>query len=315
MIRLPDNTPFGDYTVQRFIKEGLYNDSYLVKNADGEPFFMKFFDLTRMPSKMITAGQVTEIVFCSNLDHPNIIQHVGHGSGKINGKDFQYLLARFFNGKLLSEVLREGRTFTAPEAKAIIIPILKGITYLHDEKGLNHNDLTPRNILLESQEDGSVTPKIIDLGHTAPDVTDTVPFPLEDLNVLYVAPEALTGTFTGKSDVFAVSAILYTLLYGRAPWHCPISLRDSFYSKKISVGHAREAALSFPRGTLADPEMEAILQAGLDLDPSRRPDASVLLDVLSENFTPDSVPLRKPSILRSSRSAAEETRRACRRNR
>ena len=305
MIRLPDNTPFGEYTVQRFIKEGLYNDSYLVKNADGEPFFMKFFDLTRMPSKMITAGQVTEIVFCSNLDHPNIIQHVGHGSGKINGKDFQYLLARFFNGKLLSEVLREGRTFTAPEAKAIIIPILKGITYLHDEKGLNHNDLTPRNILLESQEDGSVTPKIIDLGHTAPDVTDTVPFPLEDLNVLYVAPEALTGTFTGKSDVFAVSAILYTLLYGRAPWHCPISPRDSFYSKKISVGHAREAALSFPRGTLADPEMEAILQAGLDLDPSRRPDASVLLDVLSENFTPDSVSVTREQTAPPRKKPAE----------
>ena len=53
MIRLPDNTPFGDYTVQRFIKEGLYNDSYLVKNADGEPFFMKFFDITRMPSNFI----------------------------------------------------------------------------------------------------------------------------------------------------------------------------------------------------------------------------------------------------------------------
>lgn len=305
MIRLPDNTPFGEYTVQRFIKEGLYNDSYLVKNADGEPFFMKFFDLTRMPSKMITAGQVTEIVFCSNLDHPNIIQHVGHGSGKINGKDFQYLLARFFNGKLLSEVLREGRTFTTPEAKAIIIPILKGITYLHDEKGLNHNDLTPRNILLESAEDGSVTPKIIDLGHTAPDVTDAVPFPLEDLNVLYVAPEALTGTFTGKSDVFAVSAILYTLLYGRAPWHCPISPRDSFYSKKISVGHAREATLSFPRGTLADPEMEAILQAGLDLDPSRRPDASVLLDVLSENFTPDSVSVTREQAAPPRKEPAE----------
>ena len=296
MIRLPDNTPFGDFTVQRFIKEGLYNDSYFVKNTDGEPFFMKLYDMSRMPSKMLTDGKVTEIVHCSNLKHPNIIQHVGHGSGKINGKDFQYLLTVFFHGKLLSEVLREGRTFTAPEAKAIIIPILKGIVYLHDEKELNHNDLTPRNILLESSKDGSVTPKIIDLGHTAPDVTDAVPFPLEDLNVLYVAPEALTGTFTGKSDVFSIGAILYTLLYGRAPWQCPISPRDSYYSKKISVGHAREAALTFPRGTLADPEMEALLQAALDLDPNRRPDASVLLDVISEDFTPDSVSISREQV-------------------
>ena len=30
MIRLPDNTVFGEYTVHRFIKAGLYNDSYIL---------------------------------------------------------------------------------------------------------------------------------------------------------------------------------------------------------------------------------------------------------------------------------------------
>ena len=125
MIRLPDNTVFGEYTVHRFIKAGLYNDSYIVKNAAGVPFFLKFYDLANMPDKMLREGLVEEIVFCQIISHPNIIRHVGNGSGKINGRDFQYLVTKFFNGSLLSELLRKGRTFSVQEAKSILIPVLQ----------------------------------------------------------------------------------------------------------------------------------------------------------------------------------------------
>ena len=293
MIRLPENTLFGEYTVHRFIKAGLYNDSYIVKNAAGVPFFLKFYDVPNMPDKMLQDGTVEEIIHCQRISHPNIIRYVGNGSGKINGRDFQYLVTKFFNGSLLSEVLREGRTFPIPEAKSIIIPVLEGIVYLHRELDLNHNDLTPRNILLESGPDGILTPKIIDLGHTHADVDGAVPFPMEDLNLFYVAPEALKGTFSAKSDVFAVTAVLFTLLYGKAPWHCHIGAHDSFYSRKISVGRAREAALEFPKGGPVDPAMDAILEAGLNLDPAQRPDASVLLSLLSEDFKPGEINLRE----------------------
>ena len=186
--------------------------------------------------------------------------------------------------------------------------------------GLNHNDLTPRNILLESGPDGALTPKIIDLGHTHTDVDGAVPFPVEDLNLFYVAPEALKGTFTAKSDVFAVCAILYTLLYGKAPWHCHIGAHDSFYSRKISVGRAREAALEFPKGGPADPAMDAILEAGLNPDPAQRPDASVLLTLLSEDFQPGEISLREASgpadqPLEAEKPREDQVRLQARRNR
>ena len=293
MVRLPDNTPFGEYSIHRFIKAGLFNDNYIVKNPAGTPFFMKFYDVSAMPDKMLQEGLVKEIIHCQIISHPNIIRYVGNGSGKINGRDFQYLVTKFFNGSLLSEVLRDGRTFSVPEAKSIIIPVLQGLVYLHQELKLNHNDLCPRNILLESGPDGVLTPKIIDLAHTHTDVDGAVPFPMEDLNLFYVAPEALKGTFTAKSDVFAVSAILFTLLYGKAPWHCHIGAHDSFYSRKISVGRAREAALEFPKGGPVDPAMDAILEAGLNLDPAQRPDASVPLSLLSEDFKPGEINLKE----------------------
>ncbi len=308
MIRLPDNTVFGEYTVHRFIKAGLYNDSYIVKNAAGVPFFLKFYDLANMPDKMLREGMVEEIVFCQIISHPNIIRHVGNGSGKINGRDFQYLVTKFFNGSLLSELLRKGRTFSVQEAKSILIPVLEGLVYLHNELHLNHNDLTPRNILLESGPDGVLTPKIIDLGHMHEDMDGAVPFPTEDLNLFYVAPEALKGTFTAKSDVFSVCAILYTLLYGKAPWHCHIGAHDSFYSRKISVGRAREAALEFPKGGPADPAMDAILEAGLNPDPAQRPDASVLLSLLSEDFQPGEISLREATAPADQPQEAEKPR-------
>ena len=133
MIRLPENTIFGEYTVHRFIKAGVYNDNYIVKNAAGVPFFMKFYDVPAMPDKMLQEGLVKEIIHCQIISHPNIIRYVGNGSGKINGRDFQYLVTKFFNGSLLSEVLREGRTFPVREAKSIIIPVLEGLVYLHQE--------------------------------------------------------------------------------------------------------------------------------------------------------------------------------------
>ena len=293
MTRLPEFTPFGDYTIHRFIKAGLYNDSYIVKDTEGKPFFMKFFDVSRMPDKMLLDGVVEEIVQCRGIAHPGIVRYVTDGSGKINGKEFQYLVTYFFEGKLLSEVLREGRKFTAAEAKSILIPILDALVYLHDELDLNHNDLTPRNILLESTPDG-VMPKIIDLGHTHGDLQGgPVPFPVEDLNLFFVAPEALKDTFNEKSDIFSLGAILFNMLTGQEPWHCHIGPHDSFYSRKISMGRARQNALEYPKGATYDPELDAVISACLSFDPAQRPDATVLLKVLTENFTPAEITLRE----------------------
>lgn len=294
MTRLPEFTPFGDYTIHRFIKAGLFNDSYIVKDAQGVPFFMKFFDVSRMPDKMLVDGVVEEIIHCRRILHPSIIRYVADGSGKINGREFQYLITKFFEGKLLSEVLREGRKFTAAEAKSILIPILEGLVYLHDDLDLNHNDLSPRNILLESTPDG-VTPKIIDLGHTHGDLNGPVPFPMEDLNLFFVAPEALKDIFNEKSDIFSLGAILFTMLTGQEPWHCHIGAHDSFYSRKISIGRARQNALEYPKGATYDPELDAVIDVCLDFDPAQRPDAAVLLKTLTEDFSPAEITLKEDS--------------------
>jgi len=286
MFRLPDNASIGEYTIARFIKKGLLNDSYVIRDENGVPFFMKAFDLGRIPDKMLVEGVVEEIWQCRRISHPNIIKYTADGVLSVSGQKYPCLVTQFFNGALLSEALRGGRTFSVAEAKAILIPIAEGLVYLHDELQVNHNDLTPRNILLETAEDGTVTPKIIDLGHMHADLESAPPFPVDDLNVQYLAPEALKGTFTSKGDVFSAAAILYTMLYGMPPWDCGVTEKTPYYSKKITVQHAREVPLIFPNTKQVDPEIIDLLERGLRFNPDERPDAAAFLELLSAGCAP-----------------------------
>ena len=286
MFRLPDNASIGEYTIARFIKKGLHNDSYVIRDENGVPFFMKAFDLERIPDKMLVEGIVEEIWQCRRITHPNIIKYAADGILSVSGHKYPCLVTWFFNGALLSESLRGGKTFTVAEAKAILSPILQGLVYLHEELGVNHTDLTPRNILLETAPDGEIIPKIIDLGHMHADLDSAPPFPVDDLNVQYMAPEALTGTFTAKGDVFAAAAILYTMLYGMPPWDCGVTEKTPYYSKKITVQHAREVPLFFPNAKPVDPEIIDLLERGLRFNPDERPDAAAFLELLSAGCAP-----------------------------
>ena len=42
MITLPEGYKIGKYTVEFFIKEGLYNGTYKIEDENGSPLFMKY---------------------------------------------------------------------------------------------------------------------------------------------------------------------------------------------------------------------------------------------------------------------------------
>ena len=286
MVTLAENTPVGAYKVHRFIKKGLYNDSYVVRDEEGKPFFMKLYDMERMPAKMLVDGTVEEILLSRKLKHQHVISYVDDGSLPMDGTLYQYLITQYFNGTLLSETLRAGRKFTTEEAKAITVGILNGACYLHS-LNLCHNDLTPRNIFLEDQKDGTLVPKLIDMGHLHTPVGGAPSFPVDDLNVEYVAPEALKGNFTEEGDVFAITAILFTMLYGRAPWPCEVSETEPYFAKKEKARKARAEALSFPEDRDdVDENLQAAMRRGLSLDRGSRPGSSIMRNILLGKESP-----------------------------
>ena len=281
MIQIPENTAVGPYRIQRLIKESGYNASYLAVDEKGAQYFLKFFDPELVPERLMDDGAVLEISYCRLIHHPNIISYVNDGILKSGDKSYPFIIAPFFRGHLLSEVLKAGHVFTAEEAKALIQPVLDGLSYLHRELNLCHNDICPHNILLEAQEGGSVIPKIIDLGHTYNLVMGAPPFPVDDLYTQYLAPEALKGVFTDSSDVFSAAAVLYAMVDGKAPWECDTKRQETFAERKAKVRAARQEELKIPKGM--DEVIAKACEVTLKQERSLRPTAAELIELLSGN--------------------------------
>ena len=287
MNRLSEQMPVGAFMVQRFIKEGLYNDNYVVTDAQGKIYFLKRFNPAAVPESLKSGTEVMEIFYSRKLDHPNVISCVEDGVVSIDGVDYPYLVTPFYQGTLLSERIRSGRRYTPEEIRKLITPVLQGLVYLHS-MSLNHNDLSPRNILLEEVGEGHVIPRIIDMGHAwKPVLSGTPPFPVQDLDLHFTAPEALKGIFAEECDSFSVAAIIYAMLYGKAPWHCELPETDDFNHRKQRVQAARRSALDLPDELRqSDQILLATIQAGL-MKRSDRLKVDQLLDLLVGRRKPE----------------------------
>lgn len=209
------------YTVQSLIKENLYTETYRVDDEDENPFFMKVFVTKRMPEKLINAdtGTVFEIEYCKKLKHRNLVSFIGQGKIHDEEGDCQYYVTNYFCGELLAEKIQREGNLDTQEALSIFRAVLEGLQYMH-EAGIYHNDITPRNIMLYSS-DG--TPEIIDLGHTSERCAGKVPFDTSDLEILYCANETFGGLYDEQSDIFAITAVLFAMLTGQAPWYMELN--------------------------------------------------------------------------------------------
>lgn len=244
MITLKKNDIVGKYTVEHQIKGGTVSSTYRVSDNSGNPCFMKLYDMSQVPSVMMKDDTVSEIAYSRQIKHENVISYIDDGQEVLSdGNTYAYLITNFFTGKLLSEQLASGITYDWESAKAIMANVLAGLIYLQDSLGLIHNDITPRNIILEQVGPDTYSPRIIDLGHVSRYVGGVPPFCVDDLTLQYCAPETFTGCYEKKSDTFSAAAVLYTMLTGKAPWDVQLQAGLKYSDKKKLVRSARKSPL------------------------------------------------------------------------
>jgi serine/threonine protein kinase/Flp pilus assembly protein TadD len=158
----------------------------------------------------------------SALTHPNIA--IVHDYGETStGQPF--LVMEFVKGKSLSELLDEGLTLR--RSVEIISSIAEALSEAHHH-GIVHRDIKPSNILVN--ERGVV--KVLDFGlvkHLFDPPSSEVDLDAQTIystqtrsdvivgTPLYLSPEQATGKqIDGRSDVFALGALLYECLTGRS---------------------------------------------------------------------------------------------------
>ena len=228
----------GEYTIQNVIKQNEYTETYKAVNKNDNPYFIKLYILKKTPSKILdeSTKEVTEIVLLRKIKHPNIVSYIEDGSIDTDWGECHYVVTNYFTGEVLADkIMREG-ALNQEKALALFKGILEGLKHLH-EANIVHNDITPSNIMLSEAMDG--VPEIIDMGHASAACKGTIPFDTIDLDPLYCANATSAGLFNERTDLFSATAVLFTMLTGRAPWVLEFSEKMSFAQKILKMKRFR----------------------------------------------------------------------------
>ena len=250
------------YFVQSLIKANVYTETYRVEDEAHQPFFMKVYIMKLVPQKLINpqTGVILEIEYSKKIKSRNVASFISSGTISTPQSDCQYYTTNYFSGELVAEKLYRERKFTEVEAVRIFAGVLEGLKAMHSQ-GIYHNDITPRNIMLSAT--ASATPEIIDLGHASQKCSGDVPFDTSDLEIFYSANETFAGMYDERSDIFAATAVFFTMLTGRVPWGVEIE-PDARHSRKAMIVRAvrTENPIDFDALNI-DPRLKVVLAKGL----------------------------------------------------
>jgi serine/threonine protein kinase len=97
----------------------------------------------------------------ASLRHPNVasVFHLGR-----SGRDYYYVM-EFIEGETLEHLIKRSGRLEVKLALEIVMQVAAGLTAVHKQK-LVHRDIKPSNIMVNLEEGGVVSAKIIDLGLT-----------------------------------------------------------------------------------------------------------------------------------------------------
>lgn len=158
----------------------------------------------------------------SRLNHPNIAMVHDYGETEQNQP---FIVMEYVKGKSLSDLLDQGLTLR--RSVEIVSAIAEALGEAH-EHGIVHRDIKPSNVIVSDR--GHV--KVLDFGlvkHFSDSTSSGVDLDAKTIfstqtrsdvivgTPLYLSPEQATGKqVDGRSDIFALGALLYECLTGQS---------------------------------------------------------------------------------------------------
>ena len=209
------------YRIIEQLGEGAMGVVYLAEDTTlGRHVAIKFLSST---APQYRARFLREARSVSVLTHQNIATVFDYGE---TAEGRPYIVMELIKGQPLSEKLQEG-SLPLPEAVRIVSSIAGALSEAHQE-GVVHRDIKPSNVIITPR--GQV--KVVDFG-LVKQIYEQYSFDAEssrptlqasrtrsDMIVgtpLYLSPEQATGkTIDGRSDLFALGAVLYECITGQS---------------------------------------------------------------------------------------------------
>ena len=204
----------GRYEIRRELGRGTMGIVYLAEDPALErSIALKTIDLAFAVPAPERAGFeqrfLAEGRVAGRLSHPGIV--VVHDVGRDSETGILYIALEYLQGRTLAEVTEDGEPLPWREALRITAGLARALHHAHAH-GIVHRDIKPANIMLLS----SGEPKVMDFGIAkAPHIELTSAGQLFG-TPLYMSPEqALGQSLDGRSDLFSLGSIAYTMLTGK----------------------------------------------------------------------------------------------------
>ncbi len=214
----------GKYEVLGKLREGGMGAIYMVRH--------RLLDEVRIikvmrPEVAESADQrkrfLREAQTATRLKHGNI---VGFYDFFVDDEGTAYMVMEYIDGINLRDTIRNCGPLPIPLALHLARQALSALDYLH-RKGIVHRDISPDNIMMLQEEDGTLHAKLIDLGIAKlarAEEQEQLTAADEFIGKLrYSSPEQLTKKASsdgidGRSDLFSFAVVLYEAMTGVCPY-------------------------------------------------------------------------------------------------
>ncbi|AKF04772.1 serine/threonine protein kinase [Sandaracinus amylolyticus] len=253
--------PFGKYLLDREIARGGMARVHLARLRGLGGFEKRLVVKQILPHLALDPRFVSMFVeeakTLVQMSHPHVVPV--YELGVVDGVYF--LAMEYVEGATLADVLEEGPLDPAQVAH-VGAQTADALSYAHERFSVVHRDVTPRNVMV----DAAGHCRLLDFGIAAPAEDDAEGALFGTPG--YLAPEQARGETIGPAtDLFALGAVLHHALLGEPP----VDPHD------VDALRARRDPIASVATRGVDPELAAIVDRALALDPKERPPSAAAL--------------------------------------
>jgi serine/threonine protein kinase len=210
----------GEYRIEAKIGEGGFGSVYrAVHPLIGKPVAIKLLSRAYSDNPQIVSRFISEARAVNQIRHKNIVDIFSFGA-LADGR--QYFVMELLQGSPLDGSLEQRGHLEVGELMPVLRGVLKALIAAHTA-GLVHRDLKPENVFLCVDDEGVVTPKLIDFGIAKLLGDESVEHKTRTGTPMgtpyYMSPEQCRGkNVDHRTDLYAIGAMIHVLLTGQKPF-------------------------------------------------------------------------------------------------
>jgi serine/threonine-protein kinase len=252
----PGTTLGGRYRLEERIASGGMGDVWrAVDDVLGRTVAVKILLPSLLDEQGFTERFRVEARTMATINHPGVVDIYDYGSDDTVGA---YLVMEYVEGDALSRTLAKFQRLTPARTMALVAQAADALHAAH-QRGVVHRDVKPGNLLV--RPNGTLVLTDFGIARSAGAAQLTAAGSVLG-TASYISPEqAMGGSATTLSDIYALGVVAYQCLAGRRPFEGENPL-------EIAMRHVRENPPPLPPDI--PPNVRQIVERAMAKDPNQR---------------------------------------------